>query len=132
MLNEERVRLMTKMACYEEQEGKKNMSVGSYFRSDYIGLQVIKSVINATIAYILLFGVYVLYDLEVFMEDLYKMDLLAFGRTVAIDYLIFVVVYGAISYGVYAYRYSKARRSLKIYYNSLKKLKFLYDRENKR
>ncbi len=132
MLNEERIRLMTKMACYEEQEGKKNMSVGSYFRSDYIGLQVIKSVINATIAYILLFGVYVLYDLEMFMEDLYKMDLLAFGRTVAIDYLIFVVVYAVISYGVYAYRYSKARRSLKIYYNSLKKLKFLYDRENKR
>lgn len=132
MLNEERIRLMTKMACYEAEEGKKNVSVGSYFRSDYIGLQVIKSVINATIAYLLLFGVYVLYDLEVFMDDLYKMDLLAFGRTVVIYYLIFVVVYAAISYGVYSYRYSKARRSLKIYYNSLKKLKFLYDRENKR
>lgn len=32
MLNEERVILMTKMASYEEGEGKKSMSLGRYFR----------------------------------------------------------------------------------------------------
>lgn len=51
MLNEERIKLMTKMACYEADEGRKNVAIGSYFRGDYIGLQVIKSIISATIAY---------------------------------------------------------------------------------
>ena len=36
MLNEEKVILMTQMASYEENEGKKNMAIGRYFRSDYI------------------------------------------------------------------------------------------------
>ena len=52
MLNEERIRLMTKMASYEANEGKKNVSIGSYFRGDYIGLQVIKSVISGTIGFL--------------------------------------------------------------------------------
>ena len=37
MLNEERVVLMTKMASYEANEGKKSLAIGSYFRSDYKG-----------------------------------------------------------------------------------------------
>ena len=36
MLNEERIKLMTKMACYEANEGKKNVAIGNYFRGDYI------------------------------------------------------------------------------------------------
>lgn len=132
MLNEERIKLMTRMACYEENEGKKNVAIGSYFRGDYIGLQVIKSIISATIAFAIMFAMYIFYDFEVFMADIYKMDLLAFGKSVIIDYLIFTVVYALISYGVYTYRYAKARKSLKIYYNNLKKLAYLYDRESKK
>lgn len=131
MLNEERIKLMTKMACYEENEGRKNVSIGSYFRGDYIALQVIKALVNATVAFCILFGLFIMYDFEVFMSDLYKMDLFEFGKSVIIDYLVFAAVYGIISYGVYTYRYARARRSLKIYYNNLKKLAYLYDREGK-
>lgn len=132
MLNEERIKLMTKMACYEADEGRRNVSIGSYFRSDYIGLQVIRSLVSATIAFCILLSMFVMYDFEVFMADLYKMDLLELGKTVIIAYLIFVTVYGIIAYCVYTYRYTKARKSLKIYYNNLKKLAYLYDREGKR
>lgn len=132
MLNEERIKLMTKMAAYEADEGKKNVAIGNYFRGDYIGLQVIKSIISATIAFVIVFGLFVFYDFEVFMSDIYKMDLLGFGRTVITAYLIFVVVYALISYMIYTYRYAKARKSLKMYYNNLKKLAYLYDKEGRR
>lgn len=132
MLNEERIKLMTKMAAYEADEGKKNVAIGNYFRGDYIGLQVIKSIISATIAFVIVFGLFVFYDFEVFMSDIYKMDLLSFGRTVITDYLIFVAVYALISYMIYTYRYAKARKSLKMYYNNLKKLAYLYDKEGRR
>lgn len=132
MLNEERIKLMTKMAAYEADEGKKNVAIGNYFRGDYIGLQVIKSIISATIAFVIVFGLFVFYDFEVFMSDIYKMDMLGFGRTVITAYLIFVAVYALISYMIYTYRYAKARKSLKMYYNNLKKLAYLYDKEGRR
>ena len=36
MLNEERIILMTKMASYEANEGRRNVAIGRYFRSDYV------------------------------------------------------------------------------------------------
>ena len=75
MLNEDRIILMTRLASYESGEGKKNAAIGGYFRSDYIGMQVVKSVIYATIAFFILFGLYILYDFEVFMAEIYKSTL---------------------------------------------------------
>lgn len=132
MLNEERIRLMTRMASYEENEGKKNVSIGSYFRSDYISLQVLKSVISATIAFVLLCGAAILYDFEVFMQDIYKKDLLAAGKQILIYYIVFVAIYAVISYIVYSYRYNRARKSLRQYYNNLKQLSLLYEEENRK
>ena len=72
MLSQERIKLMTKMAAYEENEGRKYMSIGSYFRSDYMGMQVIRSVICGTLAFLLLAGLYVYYHFETMMQDIYK------------------------------------------------------------
>ena len=126
MLNEERIILMTRMESYAENDGKKNMQIGNYFRSDYISIQVIKSVVSVTIAYGIGFILYVLYHLETFLQDIYKIDLLAFAKNVLIYYGVTVVTYGVISYLVYSYRYSKARKNLKDYYDHLKKLNSLY------
>lgn len=131
MLNEERVILMTKLASYEARDGKKNISIGNYFRSDYISLQLIKSVICATLAFGLMFGLYVLYDIENFMQEVYKMDLIQFAKNILVLYVIFVVAYGVISYLIYTYKYKKAKRSLKCYYNNLKKLSGKYDRDGR-
>ncbi|MBE5883557.1 MAG: hypothetical protein E7291_03900 [Lachnospiraceae bacterium] len=127
MLNEERIILMTKMASYEENEGKKNMAIGRFFRGDYVTIQVLKSVICATIAYVVCFALFIFYDFETFMQDIYKMDLLAFAKNVLLYYVITVVVYAVLTYIIYLYRYAKAKKSLKCYYNNLKKLSSLYN-----
>lgn len=127
MLNAERIILMTQMASYEEHEGKANMTIGKYFRSDYIAIQVLKSALCATIAYIIVFGLSILYDIETFMQDIYKMDLIAFARKILTYYIVTVAAYCAVTYAVCSYRYAKARKSLKRYYNNLKKLNSLYE-----
>lgn len=131
MLNEERVILMTKLASYEAKEGKKNIAIGNYFRSDYISLQLMKSMVCATIAFGLIFGLYILYDIEKFMQEIYKMDLVQFAKNILVQYAVFVVVYGIISYLVYAFKYSRAKKSLKCYHNNLKKLSGKYDKGGK-
>lgn len=129
MLSQERIKLMTKMAAYEENEGKKYMSIGSYFRSDYMGMQVIRSVICGTLAFFLLAGLYVYYHFETMMQDIYKMDLLLLGRRVLFYYIVFIAAYSVITYVIYSFRYSRAKRSLKHYYYHLKQLAAIYDIE---
>lgn len=128
MINEEKVILMTKLASYESNEGKKNMSIVNYFRGDYIGFQVLKSVIAATISFFALFAVYAFYNFEQLMQDVYKMDLLEYGKSIVTLYLCTVGAYGVVSYILFSAKYSKAKKSLKHYYNNLKKLSGMYDK----
>ena len=127
MRNEERIRLMTQMASYEKNEGKKNMAVGKFFRSDYITIQILKAILSATIVYGACFAVYILYQFEDFMENIYNMDLIGFAKNVLLYYAVTVIVYTIISYVVCSVRYAKAQKNLKSYYQSLKKLSSLYE-----
>lgn len=128
MMNEEKVILMTRLASYESNEGKKDISIVNYFKSDYIGFQILKSVIAATISFFALFGVYVFYNFEELMQNIYKMDLLGFGKDVIILYLCVVGAYGVITYVLFTYKYNKAKKNLRNYYVNLKKLAGMYDK----
>ncbi len=129
MIHEERVILMTRMQAYEDKGGKSDIAIASYFRGDYLGMQVLKSVIYMTIAAVILYAGYVFYHLEEFLKEIYQMDLLEYGKTLITDYLILVIVYALITYLVYALRYTKARKNLKRYYGRLKKLNAMYHEE---
>ena len=50
MLNEEKVKVMNKLAMYEQGEGRKYLPVSKYYRSDNIGLALIKNFFMVTIA----------------------------------------------------------------------------------
>lgn len=126
MLNEERVILMTHMASYENGEGKKNVKIGNYFRSDYVTVQVLTSVVSGTIVFAIGFALYVLYDFENFMQNLYKIDLFAYAKNILIYYAIAIVSYAVLTYITSTYRYMKAKKSLKCYYHNLRKLNSLY------
>lgn len=127
MLNAERVILMTRLASYEAGEGKQNVAIGKYFRSDYIKMQTIKSVVYATIAFFIMAALIILMDLEAFMGDIYQMDLLEFAKGILFWYLAFVGTYGVISFIVFSIKYRNARKNLKLYYNNLKKLSEMYE-----
>ena len=120
MLSEERIILMTRMASYERGEGRENVKIGNYFRADYIALHVLKAVVCAIISFGILFGLYMLCNIEEFLEDLYKMDLLAFASCVMVG------GYAVLTYIVCTWRYARAKKSLKCYYHNLKKLNSLY------
>ena len=43
MLDEKRIRQMTKLAFFEKKEEKNALRIGRYFRSDYIGKELLKN-----------------------------------------------------------------------------------------
>ncbi len=128
MINEEKVILMTKLAAFEKREGRKDNNILSYFRSDYIGFQILKAVIAGTISFFAVLVVYVFYNFETLMADIYKMDFMEMGKSIVTIYLIVIGIYAVLCYILYAYRYSKAKRRLKTYYMNLRKLDNLNSR----
>ena len=126
MVNEDRIKLMTRMAAYEKDEHKKNKKIVSFFKSDYISMQMLRSVISTTMAFAIMFGLYVLYDFEVFMKEIYKMDMFEFAKSVIIIYMIFLCIILVITYVVSLYQYNRALQSTKLYYANLKKLSRIY------
>lgn len=131
MISEQRVKLMTRLAAYEQGEGKKNAAIGSYFRGDYLGLQIMKTIIYATLAFGLFAALFVMYDSEFLIQELYQIDLMEYAKKLIFYYIGFVGVYSLISYCVYSLRYRKAKRRLKVYFNNLRRLQVLYQRERK-
>ena len=129
MVNEERVKLMTRMAAYESSGHKRNKDIISFFKSDYISLQLIKAFIANSIAFAIFFLLYVLYDFEVFMKEIYKMNLFDFIKGVLVIYAIFIVILSIITFVVSLYRYNRALQSTKLYYTNLKKLSQMYGKE---
>lgn len=126
MINEEKVALMTRLAFYEKSKGKKARKVTELFRGDYVTVQILKSVVAATIIYGIVFGIYVFLDFEEFMQNIYKMDIISFARNVITYYAIFLGCYVAFTFIHATAHYYLAQRSLRRYYQDLKKLSAFY------
>ena len=126
MLNEEKVRTMIKLASYEQNEGKKYLTVSKYYRSDYIGLELIKNFFLITIAYILILAIGVGYFAEELLDNVNKMNLVGIGIGLIVVYLILVVLYSLVIYAIYSVKYSQAKKSVKKYYVQLGKIAQMY------
>ena len=53
MLNENKIKMMTKMAIYEKNEGRQMIKNSRYFKGDYVAFGVLRTLIATTFAYII-------------------------------------------------------------------------------
>ncbi|MGL5259641.1 MAG: hypothetical protein ACRC7V_05975 [Lachnospiraceae bacterium] len=127
MIDIDKIRLMTKMAVYESNEGKKNKHINSYFRSDYIGLELLKSFMFITIGFGIFLFLYVIYDVEFFMNEIYKMSIMEFMKSILAIYLIVIVFFSIITYFISLYNYRKSRQEIKNFYSHLNKISTFYE-----
>lgn len=129
MLNTERVALMTRLARYEKKEEKRYLKIGKYYRSDYIGVSLLKNFFASTIAYILILGLVVVYNMETVMHKLSGLKLESFIFEAVVGYILMLAIYSGITYTVASIRYAKAKKSLGDYDRFLKKLEKNYEME---
>ncbi|MGI6068813.1 MAG: hypothetical protein ACOYBE_00095 [Blautia sp.] len=132
MLNLEKVKLMTKLSMYENTEGKIHLPISKYYRSDYIGLALIKNFFIITIGYFLLVGAGVAYYSEYLLNNIHKMNLVSLGTMLIVGYAVLLVFYSLLTYVQYAVRYRRAKKSVKDYYVNLSRLAKTYEREERR
>ena len=132
MINEEKVKIMTKLAMYEQGKGRKYLPVSRYYRSDYIGLALIKNFFLVTIGYGLILAVIAAYNLEYLLDNVHKMDLISLGIVVLAGYIGVLAVYSVLTYIQYTVKYYNAKKSVKQYYTQLTRLEKIYTREEKK
>lgn len=119
LLNENKIKMMTKMAIYEKNEGKSMLKTAKYFKGDYIAFGVLKTVIATTFAGVILLAMYFLCNAEGMIRDINNLDYIGLAKKFALYYVIMLIVFCVIAGFVYYFRYENTRKGIKRYFQGL-------------
>ena len=131
MINEDRVKQLYKVALYEKREEKLHKQTGKYYRSDYIGKEILKSIFTGTIAYFFIVVLLIISKWETFLESINRVSVPGGIFFFVIIYLVYMFVYLIGTYVIYRVRYEDSRRHLDEYEEELRALQIMYEREEK-
>lgn len=129
MLNNRKIRLMTKLAIYEKEDGKEDIRLGKYYRVDYVRYQLLKTIVAVTCGYLILVLMTILYYMEYLIAEAVKLDYAAIGRTLLGVYLVLLLAFSGIAVLGYTIKYNRSRKKLAKYYRMLKRLRTIYREE---
>lgn len=130
MLNEKKIRYMTKAAAYETGAEKKNIDICNFRRTDYLGLQMIKSAVAYTVSFALLLFLWAGGRIEEVLLKLTHADYVgAMLKTAAVFYVLGLVLYEIAVYVYFSQKYQKAKISVAKYQKHLKHISEFYERQ---
>ena len=131
MLDEKKVKLMTRLAFYEQTQGKEDFKVSAYYRKDYASLHTICSIIWVTVGYICAVGLIFLAGMDNFLSSMsFGMMFLMLGILVLV-YLFLLILYGLIASHIFNKKHRESRQRVKKYNHDLTRLLKLYEREKR-
>lgn len=131
MVNLERVKHQCQIAFYEQKEDKKNRQVGNYYRSDFIGKEIIKSIFTGTIAYAVMAVLWMMVNWDTVLDSVNDLSIVNILFVMLLVYIGFIAVYLFVTYIVYGLRYIQSRKRMDGYKEHLKALNRIYEREEK-
>ena len=131
MVNEEKVRQLYKVALYEKKEEKLHKQTGKYYRSDYIGKELLKSIFTGSAAYLLILILFMVNKWEDFLKVINQVNILKEMLPVLFGYVGFMAIYLVLTYVIYQNRYENSRKHLDEYEDELRILNLMYESEEK-
>lgn len=131
MLNEDKIRLMTKITMFEKRERKHLLTSNRYFKGDYVSKILLHSFFGYTVSTILIMVIWVLYHIETLLKTATIDSLIELGKTAVYYYLIGLLIYLLISTVVAFSKYRVAKKMTKQYLGKLRHLEKRYEFQNK-
>jgi len=131
MLNRERVKQLYKVALYEQKEEKLHKQIGKYYRSDYIGKEILKSIFTGTLAYLFIIVLFVINKWDIFLKEINQLDIKEIGVPLILTYAVYMVLYLSATYWIYKVRYEESRNHLDEFEEEIRTLHNMYEREEK-
>lgn len=131
MLDRQKVKIMTELASYEQNQGKEDFKINEYYKNDYVGFHTICSVIWVTIGYVCVVGLFCFAIFDTILDDFSKRMILVLGTAVLIGYIVVMAVYILITHYIFSRKYKAAKHRIKEYTCNLTKLLDMYEKEKR-
>ena len=128
MLDKERIKLMTKLASFEQREDRRVFRVNSYMKKDYVTLHVIYTLFTAGLAFLLIWAVIIVSKYNYVLSNLNNSNIIKMAALVIGSLIIAEVIFGIIAFVFYTLRYRKCRNKMNVYIKQLKKLDEMYEK----
>ena len=122
MLSKDKIRMMTQAAIYESRYYHADKIASRYYKTDYIGIERVKTKIWMTIFYAIALCWSAFDQVYVQQIDLLHYPYRAFLVKAVVIYLILNAVVSVITSAVYGPKYDKAAKRLEAYYRQLEKI----------
>ena len=130
MLDERKVKLMTRLALYEETEGKEDFKISAYYRKDYVSLHMLCTFIWVTIGYICVVAMAVLAGLDSLLGHMSMAVMVLMGGMAVVGWLAVVIIYLMIASHIYNKKHKNSRQRVKKYNHDLTRLLKMYGRND--
>lgn len=127
MLDEERVKLMTKLAAFEQREDRLVFKVNSYMKKDYVTLNVIYTLLSTSLAFMLICGVVIATKYNYLLGNIQGMNVFNIAYIIIGSWLLLELVLGIIAYRFYSIRYKKCKTKIAKYVTGLRILEQMYE-----
>ncbi len=126
MLDNKKIKLMTKLAAFEEGKGKEDIKISKYYKTDYVRYQVIKTAVSITLGYLLVLLLFGMYHAEYIISKIVTLDFVRIGQYLLGFYIIIMAIYVTGAFIGYSIKYDHSKKNLSRYYKLLKRLNRFY------
>lgn len=121
---------MTKAAAYEKGPDRKNIGINSYYRADYLGLQMIKAAVAYVIVFVILTAMWAMGRLEDLMLMISRAEYLkSMAGTMGLLFVSGLAVYEILVYIYFLRKFHEAKNSVRGYYMELKNIQKTYEEQ---
>lgn len=122
MVDKEKVKLMTKLAMYEQNKGKNDLKMMNFYKSDYVSSKVFKINIILTLFIISIFGINFTMKFIENINIIYKENIMRLGVIYGIIWFVLIICSSIISSRVYKRKFTEASSRIEDYEKMLSKL----------
>lgn len=126
VVNEEKTRIMIKVARHEKELGEKVINEGSYYKSDYVHLHTLSVIFNFSVAYALVLALLALYNIDYIFLNFVTINYIKLFIEIFVPYLSIIIACALVSGIYYTDQYKRDREKIKEYYSELKRLEKYY------
>ncbi len=126
-MNAGKIRRMAKIEQFIEKESDDHLKTARYYRSDYLGLQLIRNFFLVTIGYLLVMALYFLRHGMAMLDHLYIQDIGRLSLGWIAGYIVVLAVYTLLTYTIYSLRFAKAQKMERFLDHQLEKMQEKYE-----
>lgn len=126
MVNEEKTRIMIKIAQYESELGTKVINEGGYYKTDYVRLHTLSVVLNVSVAYIFVLALVALYNMDYIFLNFVTINYAKLFIEIFMPYISIIIICVFVSNIYFTSKYKNSREEIKKYYTELKRLEQYY------